>query len=410
MNKKKNKGIKKNLRVLDGEGKRFSFSSLKRAILFYVMLLVALVVIVQIGYHWLGDQFLAWRLQVIEAKPGIMQQETTVKGIVTRGEEVIRSPASGVVLSLAGSGERVATGNELFTIGVLSKRNFDALQGSEEEEPDDDLWEQVLDYWQIVFPEDQSTEEPSGEADLEPENDVAVGEEPENENAGLSEPPEEKVGLPADTVFEELIIIRSERAGFLSHYSDGWEDYEGPTYLSGEDSEGVNPEGSFTVEGDLVETGDPIVKIVDNWHWHFNVILPLHPGRIIAAMETISLEFSFAPAEPVVAKRVYHEVNEEKQEVWISYLIEKQLVGFDQIRSTEASLLYHRQQGIIVPAEALFEKDHAQGVYLSQGGRVVFQPVTVIERQEENVMVEGVAPYSLVISRPDLVEEGQRLN
>ncbi len=411
MKKKNLKSNKHGLKVLPGQGKRFSFQSIRQAMVFYLLLLIALVVVVQVGYHWLGDQFLAWRLQVVEAEPGVLEQETSARGYITRVEEVMTAPSDGMILSLARAGERVPAGNELATLGVLSAGDLQALLGSEEEEPDEELRKKLLANWQDLVPAEQeagtgpeTAEEEAGPDGYEAEN----SDQDEESSAAV----EENIALPSGSLFEELIVIQNEQAGFISHYFDGWEDYQGPLFTKGEETEENGPKGFFIVEGDVVKEGEPILKIVDNWHWYFSVTLPLHPGRIVAGLETVEIEFDFAPQQTVSARRDQYEIDEEEREVRIFYIIEKQLPGFDQARQTEASLLYRRRQGIIVPAEALLEKDQhiGSGVYLNQGGRVVFQPVTVIERQGEKVMVEGLAPYSMVISRPDLVEEGQRLN
>ncbi len=395
--KNKSKKKKTGLKVLPGKGRRFSFRNFMQGLIFYLLLLLALVVIVQVSYHWLGDQFLAWRLQVVKAEPGVMQQQASAIGTVTRGEEVLTAPAGGIILDPVAAGQRISAGNAVITIGVLSKSDMEALRGSEEQEPDAELLEQIIDYWEELFPAGQDEKD---RADLE-----TADQERENDRPG-----EDKIELPDDMVFEELIVIHNEQAGFLSHYFDGWENYQGPLYITEENATEIDFDGYYIVEGDLVEAGEPIAKIVDNWSWHFSVVLPLHPGRIIAGQEKIDIEFDFAPQQSVSARRCCYEIDEDKQVVRITFIIEKQLPGFDQVRRAGASLLYRRRQGIIVPGEAVFEKDNGYGVYLNQGGRVIYKPVTIIERQEEKVMVEGIAPYSLVISRPDLVEEGQRLN
>jgi hypothetical protein len=65
LSSKKKKLAKQRFEVLPGEGKRFSFSVFKQAAVFYILLLLVLVVLAQLGYHWLGEQFLVWRLQVV---------------------------------------------------------------------------------------------------------------------------------------------------------------------------------------------------------------------------------------------------------------------------------------------------------------------------------------------------------
>jgi len=399
LTKKGKKANKQGLRVLEGEGKRFSFNSIKQAIVFYILLFLALIVLLQLGYHWLGEQFLAWRLKVVEAEPGIMVQEVKVEGIVTRIEEVIESPVSGMVLHLAEPGERVAVGTELATIGVLAQEDMRSLEGAAEEEVDQELWDQLLSYWQNIFPSDRESILSEGEEGKE--ND------PEGPYTGPHEAYPDK--LP-DSAFRELVVLYSEQPGFLSHYLDG---FESLSDLLFEEKAGFNPEneeGTFTMEGQLVFAGQPIVKLVNNWQWFFHFTLPIHSGRALAEFKQIDLEFDFAAGDTTRAELYYSEIDEDSREVRLSYRINSQVSGFDQVRHAAAIISYNRREGVIIPGEAVFEKEGKQGVFLNRGGRVIFQEVNIIDRQEENVMVEGLNPYSLVISRPELVEEGRRLN
>ena len=392
MAKKSTKAKRKGFIVLSGENKRFSFQNLKQAVVFYILLLLALVIIVQLGYHWLGDQYLAWRLQITEAELGYIQRDTHVRGLITRSEEVVTAPNDGMILAMTPSGKRISAGKELVTFGVLTPDEMDKLRGSDEQEPNEDLREQLFNYWQIFFQAENETDEPGEEIDDLTE-EIIRGE------AGQE-------GLPAMESFTEIMVLHTEIAGFVSHYVDGWEHYEGPLYL-----EAAEPAGHNISEADLVEAGEPLIKIVDNWHWYYSIKMPLHPGRTIAELSSVEFVFDFASDEIVTARREHYDIDEAQQEVRITYTIDKQLPGFDQVRYAEASLLYLRDHGIIIPVDALYESEEGKlGVYINQGGRVVFQPVTVVRQQDDQVMVEGLSQYSLVITRPDLVEEGQRLN
>ncbi len=396
MSNKRPKYNQQHLKVLPGEGKRFSFSNFKQALVFYLLLLIALVVIIQLGYHWLGDQYLAWRLQVVAAEPGVMQEEVDVNGVVTRLEEVVASPAAGMILHLAAAGERFPAGSKLATIGVLSMTEMQALRGSEEQEPDEDLWDQLTVYWQQVFKAEDDHE------------GVIMNEASEDENnAPLRDP----------GTFQELILVYNEEPGLLSTYIDGLENFNGPYYPlpvenTADDDQNVDQgrKGFLLKEGDLVDVGQPILKIVNNWQWYFSLALPLHPGRTLADLPELDIIFAFSEQDAVPAILYNAEIDEQNQEVRLTYLIEKQLPGFDQARFSDATLIYSRRQGIIVPEEAIFDKSGQIGLYLNQGGRVVFQPVSVVQRQDGNAMVEDLEAYSIVITRPDLVQEGQRLN
>ncbi|MDZ4132199.1 MAG: HlyD family efflux transporter periplasmic adaptor subunit [Dethiobacteria bacterium] len=400
MSNKRPKYNQQHLKVLPGEGKRFSFANFKQAVVFYLLLLLALVVIIQLGYHWLGDQFLAWRLQVVAAEPGVMQEEVYADGVVTRLEEVVASPAAGMVLYLAAAGERFPAGSKLATIGVLSRAEMQALRGSEEQEPDEDLWDQLTVYWQQVFKAEDDQE------------DEAVNEASEDENSAPLRDP---------GTFQELISVYNEEPGLLSTYIDGLENYNGPYYplpvesavenaAEEDENDDQGSDGFLIKEGDLVDAGQPILKIVNNWEWYFSLVLPLHPGRTLTDLPELEIIFSFSEQGAVPAILYHAEIDEQNQKVRLTYLIEKQLPGFEQVRFSDAVLIYNRRQGIIVPEEAIFDKSGQIGLYLNQGGRVVFQPVSVVQRQDGKAMVEDLEAYSMIITRPDLVQEGQRLN
>lgn len=413
MSSKKIKLAKQRFEVLPGEGKRFSFSVFKQAAVFYILLLLVLVILAQLGYHWLGEQFLVWRLQVIEAETGVMRQEIVVEGVVTRGETVINAPANAVVLRLAPDGERIAKGEELARLGIISASDMRAIREAEDDESREELLQQLQDYWESLFTGQVESDETT-------EEEPAGGEENTDKDPDL---------LSLIDLFQDVVIIYSENPGFISHFTDGLESEDGPFYDYFEDEEvsdddepegepeaeethdGVEPErdmGKITAEGSLVEAGQPLVKVVDNWQWYFSTVLPLHPGRTLALYDKVSLEFDFAPGQSVQGILHYSEIDEENRQVRLTYVINRQLDHFERVRFTGAALLYRQQQGIIVPEGAVFEKEGITGLYINQGGRIVFKPVTVLEKQEELLMIEGLEPFSLVISRPDLVEEGQR--
>lgn len=413
MSNNKKKLAKQRFEVLQGEGKRFSFTGFKQAAVFYILLLLVLVVLAQLGYHWLGEQFLVWRLQVIEAETGVMRQEIVVEGVVTRSETVITAPANAVVLSLAPDGERIAKGEELVRLGIISATDMRAIREAEDDETREQLLEQLQDYWESLF---------TSQADSELEADSEPGEDEENtaiDPALLSRP----------DLYQDVVIIYSENPGFISYYTDGLESESGPFYdyfedeavsddgepedeaadeETQDDSEPERDRGNITAEGSLVEAGRPLVKVVNNWQWYFSTVLPLHPGRTLTLYDTVSLEFDFAPGQSVHGVLYHNEIDEENRQVRLTYLINRQLDNFERVRFASAALLYRQQQGIIVPESAVFEKEGVTGLYVNQGGRIVFKPVKIIEKQEDLLMIEGLEPFSLVISRPDLVEEGQR--
>ncbi len=387
MKNKKDRLRRKGLQVLPGEGKRFT--SLKHALVFYLLLAMAAAVIVQFGYHWLGGQFLAWRLKIVTAETGIMQREYTVEGLITRSEEVYRAPASGLIIEMAPGGERVSSGFTPVVIGVIPASEFRLPEAEAEEEGESE--------------EENGVEEENGEAtDFDYWADLY--------EAMLSEGQRPISPGEANLNNTALIYLKIGRPGFLSYYTDGWESYGGSPYLARNTFEMMGEEVRETSIGAPVAYDDPVFKIVDNWQWFYSFSMPLEPGRDLAQQSNLSLVFDFYPDKPVTAFVVESEVDQGGQAVRITCRIDRQLDGFDRARYSSAVVEYDHKRGIIVPAGAVFENDSGPGVFINQGGRVVFKPVRVVESRGDEVMVEDLPEYSLVISHPELVEEGQRLN
>lgn len=413
MKKKKGEG-RQRFEVIEGGGRRFNFRAMGQATLFYALLLLALVAVAQFGYHWLGEQFLTWRLRITPAVEGVMEQSFPGEGLVLRAEEVIASPAEGLVLQLAPAGERYPARTELARIGLITSDQRSILEG-EDRRRAQQLLVELEESWRVQTPREtvpdheetddelEETLAPEGEEEEEQEEQEEGVFSLENNYAGRV--PEEE-----QSASEGTIIVRSPRPGLFSHYTDGWEGRSGPLYLEGDAFERVRPRGTYTAVGDLVRIGSPLGKIVDNWRWRYSLVLPLHEGRVLVDYPRLEIEFAFSPGETVPARLESYERDDSRRLMSLTYILERQVIGFEQARWTEATLLFRRREGIIVPEEALFEKEGRRGVYLNQGGRVVFQPVKILDRQDALALVEGLNAGQMIINRPDLVEEGQRLN
>jgi len=369
------------LEVLPGGGR--PHAHLKQAVVFYIILALTALLILQAGYHWMGPFILARRLQIVTAEEGVMEQRLEVEGMVTRRELLLEAPCSGIIVDLAPAGERAAAGTVAAVLAPLTPAQLEKLR--EEEQGSPNIWEKIRAYLGRLL---RGREE-----------------DKEVEEAG----PLIVTGQLPPWLAERVEVILPE-AGLLLHQLDGWENFAGSTYLTAEQFAAASGENFTAVEGLYVEKGRPILKLVDNWQWYFHFLLPLEEGRIMAAREKALLEFPFAPGRPLAADIVAAEVDGEKREVRLSCRIERQFPGYEDLRWLKAELIMERQEGVIIPAGALVEREGATGIYLNPGGKVKFKEVTVTRCMDERALVEGIEPGSMVIARPELVEEGQRLN
>ena len=362
---------KRHLKVIEGQGRRPSY--FKQAAIYYIVLALVAVLVIQAGAQWLGLQILSWRLAPVVARPGYMESSTAVEGVISRYEELLKAPRSGLIVELAAGGERVSASTAVAAIVAISREEA----GQFLEHPES-RWQGVLSSLRRrLF--------------NETEREVA------------------RVEVAPSWLSRQVEMI-NEKPGLLSFTVDGFEKMERFPYLDREAFERLYEEPAPLEVGAYVEEGQPIAKIIDNWRWYYSIVLPLHPGRTLAGYQNATLRFAFAPDNPVTAELEDLSIDTEAGAVYLTYRVERQLAGFEGLRWAGAEIIYDRDLGVLIPSEALWERQSAKGVFVNQGGIVVYYPVQVIRQQGEETLVEGLPPYSLVISRPELVHEGQRLD
>ncbi len=369
------------LEVLPGKGRRFAH--LGKLSVFYIILGLFALLLLQAAYHWMEPFILSRRLQIVNAAVGRIENRVAVEGLLTRPEQLLTAPCSGVIVELAPPGERVPTGTAVASILPLTAAEKDSLTGT-------------------AGPSESSTWDKVKRSFLE-----WLGIE-----AGAAEPAGEGNLLTEALLWrqEDTVTLISPEAGLLLHRLDGWEGLGERAYLHAEQfAEGSSDEFA-AAEGVWVEEGQPVLKLIDNWQWYYNLLLPLDQGRTLAARENVLFEFPFAPESSVTGALIAAEIDSAAEEVRLTYCIAQQFAGFEDLRWSAAEIVLERKEGILIPATALVEREGRSGVYLNRGGAVKFQEITVIGSRDDELMVEGLEPDSMVITRPGLVEEGRRLN
>lgn len=374
-----------NLRVIRGDGKT-NIAKIERVV-FVLTILLVFAVLVQTGYHWTSEWIYSRRVQMEVAEPSKFRVSEKAGGVITRKEEVVGAPREGYFVSKVSSGKRIPVGKKV---------------------------------GRFILPEDEAMYLP-----IYSDSSVI--------NAKMFR----GFVLPEwVSLFEEYCNILdrgnveyllgtnyySHKSGVISFRVDGWEEYSPPNFpYQKMEEKGVyadnHDDAKLTKEKDLDDTGlehsfvkkeDPLFKIVNNWEWHFSVILDEDTGQNIAAQDKVEIEFAFAPEQVVEAEKIHQDVDILKGKVYLTYRLEKDLPGVSDIRKTWANIYYQEYQGLKVPKQAIANEEE-KGVYVNKGGVVNFEPVNVLYRHEGVAVIEGIEDYSMVISNPELVEEGQKL-
>lgn len=69
-------------------------------------------------------------------------------------------------------------------------------------------------------------------------------------------------------------------------------------------------------------------------------------------------------------------------------------------RKIKLTVVFDRKEGIVIPASALQSKNGEKGVFCIKGEDTYFQPVKVMTRQNDKILVEGLATNEMVVTNP----------
>ncbi|NLZ28469.1 MAG: hypothetical protein GX887_05830 [Firmicutes bacterium] len=370
----------RNFNVIEGEGK--SKKPLRGKIGYFVVLGLLLLLLALVGYQWMDSWFYFRRVQITVAEEGAMDSCVSVTGIITRDETVVPSPVTGFILGKIPEGERVSVGGEVVTV-IPGLYEPDDGNETGDDRRGFKFYFQKLKTWLMSL--------------------FASGEQLEEEENGDIETLSGSKGY-------ESIPVRSPMAGVVSYSIDGLEE----KYLSGYPYDLLAPENGEVGQDvppkkEFVAEGESLFKLVNNWEWFFSVVLEGEEREIMARRKEVNIVFSFFPNEPIQAVLVDMEEEPEARKTYFTYRISRQIPGFTRYRQAEAEINYYTYEGIKIPHSAIIEDEGVTGVYLNDKGIVAYYPVDIIYETDYDVIVDGIPPNSIVIIRPELVKEGQRM-
>ncbi len=371
---------KEGFKVISGEGK--DKLSAREKLLSLIVLGVFAFILIQLASHWISSWLHISRVQLEVAEEANIDFVESGHGIITRHEKVVSSPRSGYVLGKVSEGERVPVKGEV----VKLLPDYPKHELEEEAEEIQTWWQYLYDIIKGWISDEEGTEideNGNGKEELDDTDEMDIG---------------------------EYISLYAPRSGIISYHIDGWEETVFPGHPYELLDEPVNWEREEGLrQKDYLREGEVAFKIVDNSEWFYTMELDAEKGRAMRDQENVEITFSFSPELEVEAELVDMEQGEEENRFFITYRITRQLPGFSRYRWVDADIYYKSYRGVEVTPDAVIEHEGEEGVFLEERGVAVFSPVKVIYEGENSSLVEGIAPQSMVVSRPEAVEEGQKI-
>ncbi|NMA14086.1 MAG: hypothetical protein GX930_02475 [Clostridia bacterium] len=207
------------------------------------------------------------------------------------------------------------------------------------------------------------------------------------------------------------IPVKAPIPGLVSYSPDGLEGVLTADLLSNLDTERLSllleKNQGIATSVTQVESGKPVVKIIDNLVYPY-LYLKLSPGSLKELPKKgDSLTVSFSPK---IERRTL--VSDIKTDASGIYLV-LEISDFEDLdlktRFISLDLVPLSFQGIILPTEALIQKENRDGVIIPKKGIAKWTEVEVKGVINDQAILDGLHVGDQYIINPTLVKEGQRI-
>jgi putative membrane fusion protein len=352
-----------------------------RLLALYVVLILLLFVIIGIYRP----------IQTIRASEGTIEDTILGVGWVIRDEIVVNGPSEGWIIDSTEGGVRIRKNDVIVkfanvepTIKREGNNNQDTLKDSVE----DEINKRKLEIQRLNLAGDTYRAAATFNRLLDLLSNVN-----EYQDKGKANNTELK-----------SFTITAPRAGIVSYHIDGLEDKLTIASLSNLSKEYLN-----NLEGRAIETGkeqfkedSPILKIFDNLKWYLAIVLrgdtETHEFKKGQRIQ-VYLEDS---SEKLAA--TVQSINEGDDSLTLVLLCDTQLKNIDSLRKTNVRIIDKTHSGIKIPEESIYQHQGKDGVILKQRGKYIFKEVSIIAKDKESVIVEGIRTMDEVVINPKWVK------
>lgn len=202
--------------------------------------------------------------------------------------------------------------------------------------------------------------------------------------------------------------VKAPTAGVISYTLDGWE-----TLLKTSDLESIGRDAltpgqpvqqlNKTQE---VKAGKALFKVVADTPWYWVAAVDKSEWEKLDP-DKVTLRNPGAAA-PLQASIHGFKSLDEKQ-VLVRFAVTPVTSESLSVRHLPLEIVKRQTKGLVLPETVLKQRQGVTGVYLVQQGVAHFTPVTVVDKQGDQVLVSGLPDKPVVVLNPGLVRDGQKV-
>jgi putative membrane fusion protein len=136
-----------------------------------------------------------------------------------------------------------------------------------------------------------------------------------------------------------------------------------------------------------ISVGDAAYKIIDNFSFYVAVIMDDKDTEDLKPQSYVSLRISEAPSGSIKAL-VYYISEEEGGKRVAVFKPSREVEGITQKRYLSVDVIKNRYEGFKLPVSALSVENKVTGVYVDEGGEVVFKKADVLYKSDESMIIK----------------------
>lgn len=284
-------------------------------------------------------------LSVFQVEESSYDTNFTVPGLAVRKETLNYSSTSGYICYYIRDGEKVAKGSSVYSVDETGSM-YDALyevQNSNNTSLSandyNDLSKQIQ-----IFKTGFSTSDFSEVYEFKNTIDNKVLEM--YEDMALEQ-------LSSDKSFDSTFTaVKSSASGIVSYYMDGYEDFD-INNLSADDFDKTKYSKELLKKSDIVESGKPVYKIIDDEDWKIAVMLTKEEYSKVKKDEHVRFRINDS-SKKISAK---YETIEKDGNYFIIIDMSRYLAEYVSERYLNLTFIFSETKGLKISNSAIVEKD-----------------------------------------------------
>lgn len=207
----------------------------------------------------------------------------------------------------------------------------------------------------------------------------------------------------------ENLTLYNPEAGILSYTGDGLETILTPDNLSQitvEDFDNINRDYSRLVNGEKVERGEPLYRIVNNYRLYLIIKASIEEGKRYSRNEVIFVRDKKTDSDLIEGRII--QIKMSGNNTLLKIKLDRFVEHWLNMRWLNIELVKNIYRGIVIPREAVFTEPRGQGVLtLTINREYKFKNIVVENGTAEKVVVEGLEIGDNVLREPSQVNYGR---